>query len=345
MLRRSFVSFAAAAASAAPTTGRKVKIAFLGTTHPHGLAKLKLCSTSADWDVTGVWEPEAAAAEKLRASGVRMISRDDALRGDAEVISVESHVRQHGELGIAVLEAGKHLHLEKPASHNLTDLKRMVEFAERKQRLVQMGYMWRYHPGFKTIFEAVNNRWLGEIHQVRGVINTQMGVEGRAPLVEFKGGQMFELGGHLIDPLVRVLGRPEKVTPVLRHDGAINDGLLDNCVTVFEYRRAFATITAGSMQPEATSHRMFEVQGANGTATLRPIEGSPRLEIWLAEAAGPYKKGRNEVTVPRYTRYVDDLAELAECVRSGKTRIGPGFAHELALQETLLRAGAMLPGA
>ena len=28
--------------------------------------------------------------------------------------------------------------------------------------------MWRYHPGFRALFEAVRSGWLGEVHLVRG---------------------------------------------------------------------------------------------------------------------------------------------------------------------------------
>jgi len=49
----------------------------------------------------------------------------------------------------------------------------------------------------------------------------------RRRLAEFPGGMMFELGCHLIDLVVGVLGKPEAVTPFLQHAGAVADGLAD----------------------------------------------------------------------------------------------------------------------
>lgn len=96
-----------------------------------------------------------------------------------------------------------------------------------------------------------------------------------------------------MDPMIRVLGKPTRTTSFLRHHGNFADNLFDNCAAVFDYPKAMGVITTSVLQPDATPHRMFEVQGSRGTAILRPIEGPPKLEISLTTAAGPYRKGRN----------------------------------------------------
>lgn len=150
---------------------------------------------------------------------------------------------------------------------------------------------------------------------------------------------MFELCAHLIDVTVRLLGRPAKVTSVLRHDAALGDKLKDNTVAVFEYPNSMAIIHGATLQPGSASHRMFEVQGSNGTATVRPIE-PPGVTIELANAAGPYKKGKQQLPMPEYKRYVDDLAELAAAVR-GQKKLSASLDDELLVQEALLRASGM----
>ena len=57
----------------------------------------------------------------------------------------------------------------------------------------------------------------------------------------------------------------------------------------------------------------------------------------LAQARGEYKKGTQEVKFPKYTRYVDDAADIARVVRCEKAGDFPP-EHDLAVQETLLRA-------
>ena len=53
---------------------------------------------------------------------------------------------------------------------------------------------------------------------------------------------MFELGGHVIDRVVELLGRPTKVQSFLRHDTSMPDKLADNNLAVLEFPKALAVI-------------------------------------------------------------------------------------------------------
>jgi predicted dehydrogenase len=97
---------------------------------------------------------------------------------------------------------------------------------------------------------------------------------------------MFELGSHLVDAVVRLLGKPNAVTPFARHHGKFEDSLKDNNVAVLEYERAAAVLINTALQIGATPQRSFEVLGTNGTAALQPLEPSA-LTIELAKPAGP----------------------------------------------------------
>lgn len=338
MRRRVFLGVAGAAA-AAPDAAR-IRIAFLGVSHSHASDKVKICRQPADWELVGIWERDPKVAATYGSQGVKLMSKD-AILADASipVVAVESEVKPHAELALQALAAGKHVHLEKPPSDNMADLRRLVALAREKKRLLQVGYMWRQHPGMNAILEAGRKGWLGDIYLVRGMMNTLIGADRRPEWALFPGGQMFEQGGHLIDPMVRLMGRPSKVSHFLRHHGKFSDDLLDNTVAVLEYPGAMGVITSAVLQSNANAHRMFEVQGSNGTALLRPIE-PPRLEIDLAKAAGPYKAGKQEVPLPAYQRYVGDFLELARCVRTSEP-LAVSLEQELDVQEALLRASGM----
>ena len=151
---------------------------------------------------------------------------------------------------------------------------------------------------------------------------------------------MFELGSHLVDATVRLLGKPKAVTPFLRHHGKFEDSLKDNNVAVLEYERANAVLVNTALQVGSTPQRSFEVLGTKGTAILQPIE-PPTLNLELAEAAGPYKKGTQQVLLPAYQRYEGDFAELAAAVR-GERALSVSLDKELLVAEAVLRAGGML---
>ncbi len=334
--RRTFL--AAALGAPLQQQGAKIRVAFLGASHPHGPVKLQLVREHPAFDLAGVSETDPEHRARQTQAGVPQLSRRQILEDRSiQAILVESRVKDHSADAADALAAGKHVHAEKPPSHDLAGLRRQVEIARRKELHLQQGYMWRHHPGINAALEAARRGWLGEVHFVRGTINTLIAPAERLELARFAGGQMFELGCHLIDPLVRLLGPPTKVTPALKKLGM--DGLADDTVAMFEFPRALATIQTSSLDPGAGRYRAFEILGDNGIAVVRPIE-PPVLQIDLAKAAGPYRAGLQTVEMPPYRRYVADLAEFAHAIRTGKPLPIP-LEQELAVQQALLAASAM----
>jgi predicted dehydrogenase len=350
--RRKFLGSAvccAAAVGASPSgfliagepagTKRRIRIGFLGATYSHAPGKLGVILASNDFELVGVCEESAAAKQDCEKAGAKIISQDDLLAW-SEVVAVESAVRDHARHALLALKAGKHVHLEKPPAMTLNEFAEMVALARERELLLQTGYMWRYNPGFTTILEAVRKGWLGKVFLVRANISNFLAPARRPDWAEFKGGSLFELGSHLVDAVVRLLGKPKSVTPFLREHGSASDKLKDNNVAVLEYAKAIAVITNNALQDTRLAQRSFEVLGSNGTAVLQPIE-PPMLNIELVSAAGPYQKGTQTVPMPPYARYEADFIELAAAVR-GERKLSVSLEEELAVQETLLKACAMV---
>jgi predicted dehydrogenase len=145
-------------------------------------------------------------------------------------------------------------------------------------------------------------------------MSSDIAPDARPALALFPGGMMFELGCHLIDRMVDLLGRPSKVTTFLRHDSSHNDQLADNTLAIFEFRRALAQIYCSAQQPSGGNHRVFEIQGTNGTVTVKPIE-PPSVEIDLKAPAGPYSAGKQKIEVTQEPRYVADFQDMAQVIR------------------------------
>ncbi len=317
----------------------RIPIGFLGATYSHGPEKIKLAMSSPDWEFVGVCETSDAGRQTCEKLGAKIISQDELL-ARAQVVAVESEVRDHAAHGLLALKAGKHVHLEKPPALRLADMQAVVALAREKKLLLQTGFMWRYNPGCNAIFDAVRQGWLGDVFMVRGFISNHLAAARRSDWAEFKGGSMFELGSHLVDLTVRLLGKPKGVSPFLRRHGQFQDSLQDNNVAVLEFDRATAVLINTALQPGATPQRSFEVLGSNGTATLQPIE-PPGLALDLVKPAGPYKQGVQKVSLPAYKRYEGDFAELAAAVR-GERALSVSLDAELLVAETVLQVGDML---
>lgn len=236
----------------------KIKAGFLGAAHSHALAKWKLLSASPDFEVVGLADDSPEVRSRYEKLGANIISVEQLLR-TADAVIVESAVRDHARHANTALSAGKHVHVEKPPAVTMKEMIGLADLARKGKRALQVGYMWRYHPGFTVLFEAARKGWLGDISMVRGTINTSLAPDQRGHWAQFKGGVMFELGCHLIDPMVRLLGPPLAIKPTLRHHASVEDDLNDNNAVVFEFKRALGVITNSTHQPNAFAHRSFEV--------------------------------------------------------------------------------------
>lgn len=330
-----------ASGAAAQIPGRRLRAAFLGAAHSHAFDKLRLVIESPDYELAGVWEeaPQARAALAKLGSLPWRPKAEILSDRSVQVIFVESDVPQIPLLAIEALEAGKHCHIEKPVADTRERLQRIVSLAESKGLIIQAGYMWRHNPAVERAVEAAREGWLGDVWLVHARMNTWIGAQRRPEWNRFAGGQMFEQGAHLVDIVVRLLGRPQRVTPFLRHDGPFADTLKDNTAAVLEYGRAMAVITASVLQPDAGAQRALEIFGTQGSAVVRPIE-PPSLEVDLSRASGAYRAGRQKVDLPPYERYKGDIAALARAVRR-ESPLAVTPAMELAVHETLLDASNM----
>lgn len=314
---------------------RPLKIGFLGGSHSHGPGKVKVLQEKpGDWEIIGILDGSADVVARYEKLGVRAIPEEELMTG-ADVIAVESDVKDHYRHAKQALEAGKHVHLEKPPSMNLEEFQEIVAIAASKKRLVQMGYMWRHNPGINAALEAARAGWLGDVYLVKAEINKLQGAEDRL-MNDFPGGTMFELGCHVIDPVVRLLGRPGRVDTYLKHSGNFDDSILDNTIAVLDYPKVTAIVGSAILHPAGGAHRHLHIYGSNGTALVKPLD-RPVMELELKDAAGPYKKGKQLVEFPPYHRYVGEFEELAAAVRENRPlAISP--EADLLVHETLLRA-------
>lgn len=341
--RRQFLGTAAAMALAgrgeavgAETGLRPIRVGILGLAYSHASEKCRILQQSPAWELVGAWAETPALAREYGDRGVRILTQVEVLN-QAEVVLVESEVAQHAPLARLALEAGRHVHLEKPPSLRLSELDALLRLARAGRRLLQVGYMWRHHPGLNAVQQLMSAGGMGDVYLVRIAIDNQLSPERRAEWAQFPGGVLFELGSHVIDAAVRFFGRPKRVTPFLRTlGGGGTDRLADANVAILEFARTTVVITSSSLRHNANSNRSFEFCGTGGTALLQPIE-PPNLTLDLAKASGMYPAGRSTVALPEYRRYVGELAELANCVRQSRP-LPVSLDLERTVQETLVRA-------
>ena len=251
----------------------------------------------------------------------------------------KTEVRQLVPTALTCVKAGKHIHLDKPAGNSLPKFRQVLDEASRKHLVVQMGYMYRYNPAIVLLRELLAKDWLGDVFEIHTVMSKQGGEAMRQEFAQFKGGTMFELGCHIIDLVHGVLGVPDNILALPRHSGNFNDDLQDNMLAVFEYPRATATIRTSLTEVEGFARRHFVVVGTKGTMHIQPLD-NPKAQLALSQPRGKYVKGYQELTFPRYSRYIADAADLAKIIRHEKDP-DFGYEYDFQVQRSVLLASDM----
>jgi predicted dehydrogenase len=252
-------------------------------------------------------------------------------------VAVETEPRDLLKYAEMCVDAGKHVHLDKPAGESLLQFRRILDTAARQHLCLQMGYMYRYNPAVVLMRDLLRKGFLGDPFEVHCVMSKVVDPVNRLRHAEYPGGMMFELACHMIDLVVDVLGAPETVTGYRQHIGKQQDTLQDNMLAVLTYPRALATVKTSALEVEGSSRRHFVVCGTEGTLHIEPMDAPKVVRLALSQERGKYRKGYQDVPVESYQRYVGDAADFAKVIRSEKM-FDWSPMHDLAVQETVLKA-------
>ena len=111
----------------------------------------------------------------------RNILRDKEI--DAITIATPDH--WHAPMAIAGLEAGKHVYVEKPCSHNPAEGVMLVQAQKKYGKLVQMGTQQRSSPHTIEIVDRIHNGDIGRAYMAKAwYVNTRksIGIGKEAPV-------------------------------------------------------------------------------------------------------------------------------------------------------------------
>ena len=256
---------------------------------------------------------------------------------DLQAVAVETEPRDLLNHAEACIDAGKHVHLDKPAGESLSQFRRILDAASRRHLCVQMGYMYRYNPAVSLMKKLVRTGFLGDPFEVHCVMSKVVDPQGREKHGEYAGGMMFELGCHLIDIVVDLLGIPNSITSFSRHAGPQMDTLQDNMLAVFEYSKALATVKSSGIEVDGGSRRQFVICGTEGTCHIEPLDSPKSVRLTLIKERGKYRQGMQEIAMEPYQRYVGDAEDFAKVIRGEKV-LDWSVMHDLAVQEAVLKA-------
>jgi predicted dehydrogenase len=169
---------------------------------------------------------------KLVKKGVKICtSFKDALKEKPDISIICNETSFHVDTAIKLAKINSHLFIEKPLSHSLVNLTKLLKIVKRKKLITMVGCNMRFHDGIKSIKKLLDKNELGQIFSVTAENGSYMpdwhpGEDYRISYASNKkmGGGVVLTQIHEIDYLFWFFG---KVSNVLSISDKLSDLQLD----------------------------------------------------------------------------------------------------------------------
>ncbi len=89
---------------------------------------------------------------------------------DIDVISIATPNHWHSLAVVWACQAGKDAYVEKPGSHNIWEGRKMIEAADKYDRIVQHGVQLRSSPVVQEAVQLLRDGYIGRVYMARGLV-------------------------------------------------------------------------------------------------------------------------------------------------------------------------------
>lgn len=194
-------------------------------------------------------------------------------RVDALVVATPHY--QHTTLGMAALEAGMHVMIEKPISAHKADAERLIQCArQHPDQVFAAMFQLRTEPRYQKIRKLIDDGDLGEVVRMSWIITDWYRTEAyyasggwRATWKGEGGGVLINQCLHNLDTIKYLMGMPERVRSFATI-GRYHDIEVEDDVTAYMEFPNGATGIFVTSSGEAPGSNRLEIAGSRGKVVL-----------------------------------------------------------------------------
>lgn len=220
---------------------------------------------------------------------------------DAVVIAVPN--KWHAPLAIQALKAGKHVLLEKPMALNENDAKEILLTQKQTGKILMIPHQMRWESVVMQVKEQIDKGELGHIYHAKAGWNRRKGIPGWGTWftqkTESGGGPLIDIGVHLLDLSLYLMGNPKPVTvfgstyaefgPKKKGIGTWGTPNWDGIYDVEDLATALIKMEDGStltldvswaVHMDTDSQPFVHLLGSEGGATIKGNQGKLLTEIF-----------------------------------------------------------------
>lgn len=118
-------------------------------------------------DLVGIVDIDAGRANEIAHRNNTLAYTDfRELIGRVDAVSIVTPTPLHFEIGEAMLTAGIHVLIEKPISTNLEEARVLIDLAENRNLILQVGHLERFNPAVVAVQDMINKPMFIESHRL-----------------------------------------------------------------------------------------------------------------------------------------------------------------------------------
>jgi len=215
-----------------------------------------------------------------------------------EIVALNTPPFLHGEQGLAVLDAERHLFCEKPLALTLEAGEALIENAQQGGLKLTVDYVMRYNPFWKAAADLRRDDLLGALRHM-DLANHAAGLNLPGDHwfwdASKSGGIWIEHGVHFFDACAWVAGVPGEITASAAYRRG--DGVIDRVEALAHYGEAAAHFYHGFDQSSRTEQTTVTLAFERGYVTLREwVPTSVEILTTVApDALQPYLPGQTQI--------------------------------------------------
>lgn len=143
-----------------------LKAGVLGAGHL-GKIHLKLLQQSQNYELVGFYDASPEVRSKIQEEfGYQAFDSEQSLIDACDMVDIVTPTSFHFEGAKKVIEAGKHLFIEKPITHKLEEAQELIALAKQYKVLGQVGHVERFNPAFTVVKDAIKRPMFIETHRL-----------------------------------------------------------------------------------------------------------------------------------------------------------------------------------
>lgn len=289
---------------------------------------------SGSWQLSAVYSRSIESAKKFGSkygctkyyTSLQELGADK----DLQAVYIASPNNLHYEQAKQMIEAGKHIILEKPATSTVAELDELFRLAKEKEVILIEAYRHIQEANFKLLEKLLHGeKKLGEIYGASVVYasyssrynNVLAGERPNIFTLDFSGGSLVDVGVYPVTFAVTLFGEPTAQTyaPYICRTGVDGGGMI-----ILRYKNFGVQINNSKVY---TSTAPTEIYGEKGTLILDTTAGISSIKHWdpatkkTTEYAAPATQNMMEEEAVAFAKIIEhnDIATIARLEQISKS--------------------------